>query len=400
MTTAEFSSAFDLLYNNISSNKAPAVDEYEKSVFLTKAQYQIINEYFNKQTDAVGGGFDGNQRRQYDFSNLIKVVNLKCVQITNVDKLDSRGLLYFYPQDYFLAVNDILADNKRQYSVYPINHIEYQRLMLKPYPYPAKKEAWKLINSNRECRIYDKNGYYFFTYSFTENTPLTLTIKTSNSATLLNPNNSDWGYDYINSIKYEDDTRPLIALTNDYMLLAIQWDNKFQYIKITGNYSDSTLNVEVIYDKNNDILSDGNTTKLLQYCFQLYNTYLKEYNKTDTSIISTINTIADSFQNCIAPNSTFNFFSKVSLETSTINITLVEIIGKFKSIPTYTCKYVRIPKPIILTDLVDESIEGISVETQCELPTELHNDIVDRAVLLAKLAWQGTIIPNAQNKKE
>jgi len=37
MTTGEFSNEFDLLYNNIMSNSAPGLNEYEKSVFLTKA---------------------------------------------------------------------------------------------------------------------------------------------------------------------------------------------------------------------------------------------------------------------------------------------------------------------------------------------------------------------------
>ena len=37
MTLEEFSNEFDILYNNSMSNAAPGVDEYEKSVFLTKA---------------------------------------------------------------------------------------------------------------------------------------------------------------------------------------------------------------------------------------------------------------------------------------------------------------------------------------------------------------------------
>lgn len=33
----EFSNEFDVLYNSITSNQAPGIDEYEKSVFLTEA---------------------------------------------------------------------------------------------------------------------------------------------------------------------------------------------------------------------------------------------------------------------------------------------------------------------------------------------------------------------------
>lgn len=47
MINPEFSIEFDILYNNISSNKAPGLNEYEKSVFLTKAQEQIVTELYS-----------------------------------------------------------------------------------------------------------------------------------------------------------------------------------------------------------------------------------------------------------------------------------------------------------------------------------------------------------------
>jgi len=37
MTIEEMSNEFDVLYNNVSSNQAPGLNEYEKSVLLTKA---------------------------------------------------------------------------------------------------------------------------------------------------------------------------------------------------------------------------------------------------------------------------------------------------------------------------------------------------------------------------
>mgnify|MGYP003552711124 CR=1 FL=1 len=42
MTVREFSEQFDILYNNIMSNKAPGLSEYEKSVLLTQAQEEIV----------------------------------------------------------------------------------------------------------------------------------------------------------------------------------------------------------------------------------------------------------------------------------------------------------------------------------------------------------------------
>lgn len=42
MTLKEFSNEFDVLYNNIMSNAAPGLNEYEKSVFLTQAQEELV----------------------------------------------------------------------------------------------------------------------------------------------------------------------------------------------------------------------------------------------------------------------------------------------------------------------------------------------------------------------
>ena len=68
----EFSNEFNVLYNNITSNQAPGLDEYEKSVFLTKAQDEIVKAYFNPKTNKVQEGFDGNERRQIDFSMIMR----------------------------------------------------------------------------------------------------------------------------------------------------------------------------------------------------------------------------------------------------------------------------------------------------------------------------------------
>ena len=75
MTNTEFSNEFDILYNSITSNQAPGLDEYEKSVFLTKAQDEIIKAYFNPKSNKTQEGFDGSEKRQIDFSMLIKNVN-------------------------------------------------------------------------------------------------------------------------------------------------------------------------------------------------------------------------------------------------------------------------------------------------------------------------------------
>ena len=153
MTNIEFSNEFDVLYNSITSNQAPGLDEYEKSVFLTKAQSEILREYFNPRIDAANGGFDGSQKRQYDFSFLIKSATLEANLATEsgegyIPKIDYRGKLFNFPEDYFLSINEIIEDEQssnKLYSVVPRSYSDYQRLMTKPYAYPPKRMAWRLF---------------------------------------------------------------------------------------------------------------------------------------------------------------------------------------------------------------------------------------------------------------
>lgn len=81
MTTSEFSNEFDVLYNSITSNQAPGLDEYEKSVFLTKAQDDIIKSYFNPKSNKSREGFDGNEKRQIDFSMIMKSVKYESIRV-------------------------------------------------------------------------------------------------------------------------------------------------------------------------------------------------------------------------------------------------------------------------------------------------------------------------------
>ncbi len=85
----EFSSEFDVLYNNITSNQAPGLDDYEKSVFLTKAQDEIVKDYFNPKSNKVQEGYDGNERRQIDFSMITRVMKYKDIPFTISSELVS-----------------------------------------------------------------------------------------------------------------------------------------------------------------------------------------------------------------------------------------------------------------------------------------------------------------------
>lgn len=144
MTVSEFSDQFDVLYNNITSNQAPGLDEYEKSVFLTKAQEELVKNYFSPKGNPHQDGFDDSPKRQADFSTLMKTATLST---TTGTKFDQRSRLYSYPSDVFIVLNEQLYVGSTPYVIVPISFTEYDRLMTKPYKYPPKYQAWRLITN-------------------------------------------------------------------------------------------------------------------------------------------------------------------------------------------------------------------------------------------------------------
>jgi hypothetical protein len=151
MTNTEFSIEFDVLYNNIMSNQAPGLDEYEKSVFLTKAQDEILKSYFINIKNKSLAGFDGNEKRQIDFSSIIyKSVN------TNPISKEEDQCQFELPKNAMFILNEYLnyGDTKlKSLVVIPITYTDLDTYLAKPYPYPPKNQAWRIIENqdNNSC---------------------------------------------------------------------------------------------------------------------------------------------------------------------------------------------------------------------------------------------------------
>ena len=152
MTNSEFSNEFDVLYQNITSNQAPGLDEYEKSVFLSKAQDEIVKSYFDPKTNKPQEGFDGSEKRQIDFSMLI--VTEKAVEST-VQPVQLFPLqhtkVFAVPDKILMFINESLTvtrdGNPTYLTVVPLDYKEYNRLMSKPYKRPLKNQAWRILTN-------------------------------------------------------------------------------------------------------------------------------------------------------------------------------------------------------------------------------------------------------------
>lgn len=211
MTTEEFSIQFDILWNNAVSNQAPGLNEFEKSSYLTKAQNELVKNYFepNSKGNNVGKGFDQSAIRQMDFSNLIRSEELPKINAKPI--IDHRALVYELPSKVFIIINEEIAlkggvSTEAPKTVYykwngeywngstvkedkdvikgtvssvselpttnlvkedmyavttvlndsstldtrqviPVSFSEYTRLMSKPFKEPLKRQAWRLMSN-------------------------------------------------------------------------------------------------------------------------------------------------------------------------------------------------------------------------------------------------------------
>lgn len=151
MTNSELSNEFDVLYNSITSNQAPGVDEYEKSVFLTKAQDEILKSYFDPKLNKPQEGFDQSARRQIDFSMILRTKQYNTfTQAIFDNRANSKRVTL--DKDILMFINefaDVLRDNTPiRLTVDNISFLDYNRLMKKPYKRPLNYQAWRIIDNN------------------------------------------------------------------------------------------------------------------------------------------------------------------------------------------------------------------------------------------------------------
>ena len=363
MTLEEFSTEFDVLYNSITSNAAPGFNDYEKSVLLTLAQEELIKSYFVANNNTTGVGLDGSQKRHYDFSTLIKVKTLNNI----IDSILTTGAdvpvfnkdannIFLVPNDVFLVLNEYLTVKNNSYTVFPISYDSYNLLMSKPFPYPNKRQAWRLdssingeiaatkvIHVSDDKDISSKN----ITFESIYHKPLNIEINIKNGNIL-----------------------------SDFVVV----NESKEAVNITLKLSNTVNNNMVDISDYMFQLMDANTLKrkgLDKYIKPLK----QDYSITSVGKIGTYKA---------------EIPAVTDLQGNYKNVGIFNIIYYPKETPfdtSYKLRYVKVPRPIILSDLTDLelSIRDRREQSTCELPDEMHPEILKRAVELAKAYYIGDL---------
>jgi len=147
-TTEEWLQAFNLLYNNIASDKAPGLEPYEISYFLTAAQEAVVVALYN---GTLGESFESTEEVTSYLSPLVKQAEL--TPETNVNgkpTLSPHSVLFKTKDDIlfrtveYCMLTDTCHKQPVQVAVIPVTQDEYFRTINNPFKRPNSRRVLRL----------------------------------------------------------------------------------------------------------------------------------------------------------------------------------------------------------------------------------------------------------------
>lgn len=177
MDNNDFSSGFDTLMNSFSGVPSTIdlnFDEYEKSVFLTKAQEdEVLSLYTGR--NAIGNGFEATEELRRYLANLLCEATIEPISSEKKPKgMDSKQsyffllpngtntpAVWFITYEYVSIAEDYCGANS--IDVVPVRQDEYNRLRKNPFRGVNNRRALRLDMSDNIIEIVCKfpvTGYY------------------------------------------------------------------------------------------------------------------------------------------------------------------------------------------------------------------------------------------------
>lgn len=180
MTSTEFSNEFDILYNSITSNQAPGLDEYEKSVFLTKAQEQLVIELYTGRNNKASS-FEETEEVRSNLRALIKTDTL--TESTEYKGISKYSKFFILPEDVlFITYESATLDDsnagykdKSEIQIIPVTQDEFHRIVNNPFKGMSNKRALRLDNGLGVVEVVTKYNIKDYTIRYiSKPTPIIL----------------------------------------------------------------------------------------------------------------------------------------------------------------------------------------------------------------------------------
>jgi len=175
MTITEFSNTFDVLYDNLATKGSPGLDRYDKSVFLSKAQLEIVKNKYNPLGNKYKKGFEQNEQRRTDIRELIKDEK-STTKVNSTNKINDDSVLFKIPEDVLyiifeegqIASTEAWCEAGSYLDISPITHDEFKTSFKNPFKRPDRGNAFRLDlseqDNNKVVEIYSEypiDEYHF-----------------------------------------------------------------------------------------------------------------------------------------------------------------------------------------------------------------------------------------------
>lgn len=141
----EWSVGFDLEYNNITSNKAPGLNEYEKSCFLSQAQEIVMLQLYN---GSARESFEGSEELTKYLSSLVRQAIISATE-SSLPHIIEGSYIFKLPEDLlFRTYEDCkLTDGVTtvlNVSVVPVTQDDFWRIFRDPFKTANRRRVLRL----------------------------------------------------------------------------------------------------------------------------------------------------------------------------------------------------------------------------------------------------------------
>lgn len=157
MTAVEMRESFLILYDKVTNFAAAGYEDNEISLFLTKAQEQLVKRYYNYKGNKYKEGFEETEKRRKDLAELIRHSNIDCTGLTAETETSANGIFVPLPDDllYTLREEAVIKDatdtciaDGTILQVKPITHDEYTINIKNPFKRPDNTHVWRVDYSS------------------------------------------------------------------------------------------------------------------------------------------------------------------------------------------------------------------------------------------------------------
>lgn len=209
MTCNEMREEFNLFYNNLSSNQAPGLLDYEISVYLTRAEHMFV--------DSVYAEYEKSEEARKKLSEIVIPKKLYTTS-SGIVNICPDSVCFKLPEDVKYIVFETILMNKNakkcmrghSLEVQPVSHDEFYRIYGNPFRFNDRRALRLDISYNgdkySEIVCTDKNNidYYLLRY-IKQPRPIFLSGCSTNDVIdgIAFDSNSDWTCE-LNPIVHRD----------------------------------------------------------------------------------------------------------------------------------------------------------------------------------------------------